>query len=81
MTFIIIAAGFYSCALILISSPGIPYFSQVAELDPVIINADSIIRTVHQIDNLEFPYVENPDNIISHTGFSFLFNDAHKQSD
>jgi hypothetical protein len=50
-------------------------------LEPVIINIDSIIRTVHPIDNLEFPYAENPHDIISHTGYSFLFNDAHKQSE
>ena len=80
-TFIILAAGFYSCALIYSSGSGTPYFSQIPELEPAIINVDSIIRTVHQIDNLEFPYVENPDDIISHTGFSFFFNDAHKQSD
>jgi endonuclease G len=80
-TFIILALIFYSCEFIRPNAPVAPYISQTPESEPVIINIDSIIRTVHQIENLEFPYVENPDDIISHTGFSFLFNDAHKQSD
>ena len=78
---IILAVMFYSCASIRTGGPGTLYFSQVPELEPVIINIDNIIRSVHQIENIEFPYAENPDDIISHTGFSFLFNDAHKQSD
>jgi endonuclease G len=50
-------------------------------LEPITINLDSIIRTVHHIENLEFPYAENPDNIITYTGFSLLFNAPHKQPD
>lgn len=32
------------------------------------------------IKNLEFPFVVDTNDIISHTGYSFLFNDKHKQS-
>ena len=81
LTLIILAVIFYSCDFIITGNSGTPDFSRVPELEPVIINVDSIIRTVHKIENPEFPYAENEDDIISHTGFSFLFNDAHKQSD
>jgi len=73
-TLIIVAVIFYSCEFV---RPN----GSAAEPEPVNINVDSIIHTVHQIANLEFPFAENADDIISHTGFSFVFNDAHKQSD
>jgi endonuclease G len=73
---IVVAVILYSCNYVYsCKSPSIP------KSDTVIIKADSIIRTVHQIANIEFSYAENVDDIISHTGFSFVFNDAHKQPD
>jgi len=80
-TLVILAVIFYSCEFFRTSGSGTQATSPVPEPEFVIINIDSIIRTVHQIVNLEFPYAENEDDIISHTGFSFVFNDAHKQSD
>jgi endonuclease G len=79
--FSILAIIYYSFAFVRPEASVIPHILQALELDPVTTNTDSIIRTVHRIENLEFPYAQNPDDIISHTGFSFLFNDAHKQSD
>lgn len=32
------------------------------------------------IANLEYPFTENPDEIISHTGYSFLFSNKDKQA-
>ena len=81
VTIIILAVIFYSCDFFRPSVSDTADISQVFESEPVIINVNSIIYTVHQIENLEFPFAENVDNIISHTGFSFFFNDAHKQSD
>jgi endonuclease G len=79
ITLIIIAATiYYSCVFACFSgSNTLP----VAEPETVVTNVDSIIHTVHKIANLEFPYAKNAKEIISHTGFSFVFNDAHKQSD
>jgi len=34
-----------------------------------------------QIDNLEIPFTKEGDEIISHTGFSLLYNEAHEQAD
>jgi len=48
---------------------------------PTPINIDSIIHSVHNIENLELPYAENPNEIITRTGFSFRFNPDHKLSD
>ena len=81
ITLIIIALIFYSCEFAYRSGSNTQDISQVHDAEPIILNVDSIIRTVHHIENFEFPYAENPDDIITHTGFSFLFNDAHKQSD
>jgi endonuclease G len=74
ITLIIIAVIFYSCDFVRPSGS-----DPVPEQEPI--NVDSIIHTVHQIANLEFPFAENADDIILYTGFSFAFNDAHKQSD
>ena len=81
VTVIILAVIFYSCEFRPSGRTGSQVILPVPEPEPVIINIDSIIRIVHKIANLEFPYAENEDDIISHTGFSFVFNDAHKQSD
>jgi endonuclease G len=62
---IILAVIIYSCKSYHPGESGTPYVSQAPAPE---------LEPV-------FPYAKNPDDIISHTGFSFLFNDAHKQSD
>lgn len=52
-----------------------PYCQVITSLQAEI---DSL-KTV-TIINLEFPFTENPDEIISHTGYSFLFSNKDKQA-
>jgi len=80
LSLIFAIAIFYSCIFACQSNSNTSNISPVPEPEPIT-NTDSIIRTVHKIVHLEFPYVKSEKEIISHTGFSFVFNDAHKQSD
>ncbi|MCL2132280.1 MAG: DNA/RNA non-specific endonuclease [Lentimicrobiaceae bacterium] len=44
------------------------------------LNEDSLIPVFVAIENLEFPNTEAEDEIISHTGYSFVYNEEHEQA-
>ena len=47
-------------------------------------HTDSISKNgnkIHKIAQLEIPKTNSNDKVISHTGFSFLYNETHEQSD
>ncbi|MCL2435083.1 MAG: DNA/RNA non-specific endonuclease [Lentimicrobiaceae bacterium] len=60
----------------------IPYTIGKTDLDSLYIsNFKKLTPVFVPVNNLEIPYTNEPEHIVSHIGFSLFFNDAHKQAD
>jgi endonuclease G len=73
---------FISIISALVVSSGIFIYTVVASpvSDPIFDPVTMETCPFALIDNLEFPETSPDDEIISHTGFSFLYNEDHEQS-